>query len=203
MDARKRRMLWVGLIALILVAGIAYWAWPLRVPDPVYKEKPLSYWLDQLPMTMVMGATTNVPLMVAWMNATNAFTARARYQPVEKSEDAIRAIRAMGTNAMPLIMARLAAKDSKFKQQILNGLNKLGIRRQFMENPGVKRSRAMTALLYLQPLPEDVMAQVRPLATNADTTLVILSRLILEPINRSYFAREPTNTTMVVVIPGR
>ncbi|MBI4659718.1 MAG: hypothetical protein HY735_12830 [Verrucomicrobia bacterium] len=138
---------WVA--PLLLVAGmIACWlAYRLAAPrQPVYKGKPLAYWLDWLPMTvdtangharMWPGAVPAGPAQQkAFLDRLNDLSGKAQ----------MAAYRA-GTNGMPLLLKRLQARESKMDQM----LQKLKARMKlpWPESKEVRRWKAVTAMIEL------------------------------------------------------
>jgi hypothetical protein len=85
-------------LAVWLVAIVALIAWPLlsALREPVYRGKRLSVWLEQ--------------------QGTNHFW--ARYSELDKQGQT--AIRQIGTNALPMLLERLRARDTRFKQLLIN-----------------------------------------------------------------------------------
>ena len=190
-----------GVVALLAIAGLAYWATRPSVPSPMYKGKRLSYWFDQLPTTEVISAGYGAgPTALVLFNSTGKSPSAQKLiiPPSEKSEDAIRAIEAMGTNALPLLMARLSTQDSRFKQEVRKWLGKLGVRRRFMESSTVGQGRATTALMFLRPLPDDVMSQLRVLGTNTDMATAALSSFVIDCGGRSDEIRGITNLLTII-----
>jgi hypothetical protein len=96
----------LAVVVLALVAGGMGWLLLSFGPrDPVYKGKPLSYWLEGYDSP---GAANYPP------NHPNAPT----YQ--EASE----AVRALGTNAIPTLLRQLRRRDSKAKEAFMNLLRR-------------------------------------------------------------------------------
>jgi len=96
----------LAVVVLAVVAGGMGWLSLSFGPrDPVYKGKPLSYWLEGYDSP---GAANYPP------NHPNAPT----YQ--EASE----AVRALGTNAIPTLLRQLRRRDSKAKEAFMNLLRR-------------------------------------------------------------------------------
>jgi hypothetical protein len=85
-----RKRVQIGLvILLVLVVGVAAWQ-VLRVREPTYQGKPLSFWLEEYNKNSLY--------------PHNPTRARAK-----------NAICQIGTNALPIFLEWAAAKDSVFK----------------------------------------------------------------------------------------
>jgi hypothetical protein len=137
------------------------------------------------------------------MLATNFYllAGMALNPATELSEDSIRAIAAIGTNAIPFVMAKLNARDSPFKLQIQKWAHKLGVKRPLIEDAAVDRGRAVTALVYLPSIPEQTLSQLRTLTTNSDIRVASEAKAIL--FNWQLFPEHPSNVAVFFVTPGR
>jgi HEAT repeat protein len=111
------------LIAIAAVAILAVLAWGVlrssaTAPEPVYKGKPLSYWLQGYGFTY---------------NATN----RPNYQ------DAQIAMMAAGTNAIPVLLRMLRAQDSPLKTRLLWWSYRYAYFRDHFRSAGALNSEAL------------------------------------------------------------
>lgn len=90
----KRRLVWT---VLLLVIGLGVFAWLSTAPkEPVYKGKTLSYWL-----TRVHGGAPDPGEFTNQMNACKE------------------AVQHIGTNAIPVLLRKLTAKDSSLKLKLM------------------------------------------------------------------------------------
>jgi hypothetical protein len=91
MTARKKIILGSALVAL--VGGVAWELWRLRIPDPIYDGHPLSYWFEEGHGPMSGNAAVG-----------------------EQITDAVRHV---GTNAIPLLLHFMRARDSALKRRLI------------------------------------------------------------------------------------
>jgi HEAT repeat protein len=94
MTARKKIFASVALLAL--VGGVAWELLRSRVPDPIYEGKHLSYWLAH-PPAPVMGPGDSI----------------------DNEEVDETAVRHIGTNAIPLLLTYMSARDSRIKTAMI------------------------------------------------------------------------------------
>ncbi|MDB6064278.1 MAG: repeat protein [Pedosphaera sp.] len=87
---RKRSRIALTFLLLAVIGGIAWLALRPSEPDPVYKGKRLSVWLEDY----VDPNSTSIA--------------------VTDSDETDEAVRRLGTNAIPILLRRLRAKDSTF-----------------------------------------------------------------------------------------
>lgn len=97
---KRRRILLVGLVLAML--GVISWE-VLRPHEPVYKGRPLSAWLKDYDGQYNGIFTT--PLAWTW-------------------HDADLAVRAMRTNALPILIDELGSRDSPAKVALVNWFNR-------------------------------------------------------------------------------
>ena len=90
----------VAVAAFVLCVGLGLWT-VRREREPVFEGKPLSYWLHEYSATMVAGA---IP--------------RTEPDLAARNEKAVKAVRVIGTNAIPSLLKMLRAKDSTFIRKL-------------------------------------------------------------------------------------
>src|SRR6478609_2878769 len=101
MRTRQRKLLTaasVGLVLLLLLAGIVYLASP---HEPSYQGKSLSEWIAPF----CVQTTTNLYLPVG-------------PQYFQQLEPTRRAVREMGTNALPFLVAKLNRRESSLHRTL-------------------------------------------------------------------------------------
>jgi HEAT repeat protein len=85
-------------VVLVVLAGVILWL-ALREPEPIYQGKPLTSWLTE-----------------------RIYGQMDEYGP-EPADPARDAIRAIGTNALPVLLKMLHTKDSPLKGKLIERLN--------------------------------------------------------------------------------
>jgi len=108
---RKRVALALPIL-LVSIAGTLGWR-GLREREPVYEGKPLSAWLEQYydalenPEGPMTGRTTVVGVTADGLGGE------------ESAKQAEAALRAIGTNALPVLLKMAKAHDSAFKRKLI------------------------------------------------------------------------------------
>ncbi len=110
----NRRRIIAGLLILVVIA-IAIWM--LRPKEPSYNGKRLSVWLDDQ----------------HWVEGGR----------IELSQESVQAVRAIGTNAIPFLMAMIQCKDSKAKMWIAARVWRLSFIHDYFPFNATKQRRAM------------------------------------------------------------
>lgn len=95
------------LIAAILLATIL----ALFNREPNYAGKPFSYWLDQIPCTVIR-PNGSVSMMYPEVYSTRAEAEANQKQNVERAQKGLRAVSQVGGECLPLLLRRLRSKDS-------------------------------------------------------------------------------------------
>lgn len=162
---KKLRILLAGLLVVVLcaLAGLVWLS--TGAPEPTYKGKPLSYWLAGYDRSSGP-PSTNGPPLPDW-------------------QDANKAVKAIGTNAVPILMRKLRQNDSKLKTAVMDLLRKqrlikLNLPPQFSN---FTAARAFSAL--------------GPLASNAVPELVAMF-----DSDRSPFAQQVVPQILSEIGPG-
>jgi len=96
---RKRVQIALAVLFVAIVGGIAWQL--LREREPVYQGRPLSAWLEQY--------------------GTNQWSLGQNGELEKQAETAIRQI---GTNALPMLLERLRARDTRLKQVMMIWMQK-------------------------------------------------------------------------------
>jgi hypothetical protein len=141
--ARAFAATWVALLAL---AGfVIFVAYP---KEPSYKGKPLSYWVSQLPATVVFGrfVTQQFPQVYSTTQEAEADGERRRATRVEAGD----AVDTLGTNCVRALIPRMGATDSRAKLILLRYAMQFRLLARTGMTPAVqRRGQALTALLRL------------------------------------------------------
>jgi hypothetical protein len=91
---RKKRRILIAVLVVVFVGGLAWWAMHPR--EPVYQGRRLSQWLDEYNRAGAMDKT----------------------RPVSE------AIRAMGTNTLPFLLANIKRTESPLKEKFFSLIRK-------------------------------------------------------------------------------
>ena len=128
---------------------------------PYYRGQSLEFWFHNLPsVTIPAPGATRI-----YKNAV--FPATWPQEPSEKNaREALQAVRAVGTNALPFLMRKLKGRDPRaaFGGTLGSHLKKLPDIPWLLPAPqrvSVERQQAVTGLLALCPLPPDAVRKLR------------------------------------------
>lgn len=131
------------VLAVLLAAGLGLIAWLLcRTPEPVYQGKNLRHWLWEMEIAPDSAS-------LAW-------------------KESIEAVRAMGTNALPTLLAMLRTPESAWKRKFVDWTqDALGLD---LEDhlPEVRRRRALAGLRVLGTVAEPAIPQITKLVSAGD-----------------------------------
>ena len=145
MSLPRSKRTWALLIAA-LAAFFTVLVFILQPNEPAHKGKPLGYWLDQLPATLVStnGATAQM-VPISYDTTLELETDRERVAKLIR--EAKEAVDALGTNCLRTLVARLGCTDSRaklFAQRWAVRLGLLNPRR--ILTPEIRRGQGLTAL---------------------------------------------------------
>ena len=110
--------------SVLVVLGLLFW---MLIREPHHNGKPLSYWLEQ--GTIRRGAPLSIPM-----------------SPAEYPDEAIEAIQAIGTEAIPMLVDLLDTRESSLFRRLRLFLFRHRIR---TDTPQLKEARAIGALVAL------------------------------------------------------
>lgn len=170
-------LMWLALIGLLLFCGKFI---PAR--RPVFEGKPLEYWLNQLPGTRQFRESrfTNVSLTY---NLTYYGKVYGPTNPVSKleqiDEKAVQAIRTIGTNGLPKLLATLRKQDPSLQKKAARLAARWGWGRYLpdMSDPG--RWQAITAFRLLGSAANSAQPQLLVLSTNHDPSVSSAAAMVL------------------------
>ena len=142
-------------VAATVVTGLAFAVWPR---EPRYDGKPLSYWLDQLPATLLW---TNVPYSILTTNSYKQFSA---------SRDAAnKAVDVLGPDNLPKLVERLRTRDTSvthLRRELHTAAIRCGFRKPSwqIDTSWFRRGQAVYALCRLGNRARPIIPQVAELA---------------------------------------
>jgi HEAT repeat protein len=114
---------------LIAVGVLVWWAWPQK--EQTYQGKPLSFWIDQYQAHLL---------------------ARGDSEPALKRNQAQAAIREIGTNALPALLAMVSKKDSPLKSRLLTLARKQSFIKFRLNNDDYYHARSSYGFGALGPI---------------------------------------------------
>ena len=117
------------LIAIAAIAVLAVLAWAILLspaPEPFYKGKPLSYWLQ-------------------------GYTGNPGTNPPPTYAEANAAVDEIGTNAIPVLLQMLRAQDSPIKTKVIIWARRYRLIRNYYTVPSIQNIRARQGFEELGP----------------------------------------------------
>ena len=154
MNLRRTQKLFLGLGALcllVLIGLAALFSGPLRSHEPVYDGVTLSAWLDQL-------------WPIGYPRPTGA-----------RNDRAVRAVRSIGTNAIPWLLTDLNAG----RNRSLNHLERVLIRYKVLRvaDPIIRENRAVAGFAVLNELAASAVPDLRKMLEKDPTHQSALASL--------------------------
>lgn len=157
----RRQSLWIPALALLLLGGLVLGIRSARVPDPEYKGRHLSEWMNMVRDDPVLSAHD------------------------ARSEEAIRMLREMGTNAVPSLLGWMAYEPPEYRYHLVSLVQKLPQAVRYsrplhllLDNPAPARraSRAVDTLALLGPAAETAIPELVRRATTRPTDIYWATR---------------------------
>ncbi len=127
-DMGKRLRTILAAVFLIAVGLLVWTAW--RSGEPVYQGKPLTFWIDQYQQHLL---------------------ARRDTEQESKRDQARAAIREIGTNALPALLAMVGKKDLPLKTRLLTLIRKQSVIRLRLYNDDYYHARSSYGFAALGP----------------------------------------------------
>ena len=136
LSQRARLTLWLALS--LTAAALLFFLLSLIPTEPSYQTRSLSSWIDEL----------SPPIFAFNLNDGSSTPI---FLPVRttKERDALEAIRAIGTNALPYLANVVRQDDSRLKTKLLLWLNKQKFAKIRFPSADQRRAHAYAALLHL------------------------------------------------------
>lgn len=139
-------------VGLVAVLGIGVWI-ALRASEPRYQGKRLTYWLRQLKSSRSVDSA--------------------------EFKEAARAVKHIGTNALPILLTDLAASDPPWLVTVVNRLEPV-LGDSFTERmAGSRRAQALAGLLALGTTAQPAIPDLAGLATNLNPDIAIAAVRVL------------------------
>lgn len=173
-------------LAVAVGAAVLLAVWPT---EPTYQGKPLSFWLDKFPETIVnKGPGSSIQTSKATEEIIYDLQTQSIEQTFSPNEGpaARSAINAIGADCFPSLLRRLQTKDTALSRA-REKLSTFGVRLGFCKRAWAldaqcKRGQAVTALIQLGKPGIPVLPAVVALATDPDpgvraSALEVLRRL--------------------------
>jgi hypothetical protein len=161
----RRTLKRLGLLAAVcLLVGVLA-ALLLRPGLPSYNGQSLAFWFKNLPNVSVPAPETLVTYKLSVFGGP-----LGPPEPGEKNaREALVAIRAMGTNALPFLISKLKRPDPHpaFDNLVRSYSGKLPVIQRLLPTTHqvfVERQQAVTGLVALCPLPSDTVLELRKLS---------------------------------------
>jgi hypothetical protein len=181
---KKGRGLWLSLLAVVALLGLGVWL--LRPHEPRYEGRSLSAWLDDLsgpPWARVRAQAKTVRLPPTRV-------ANFTLSPEEEAcrQKAIKALDAMGSNALPCLLEQMKTKDSTVKQTLMNLCSRQSIFPIYFRNARERGAQAVQGICAIgkpaMPILEQFLDE-KDLALQAAAGLARIGPEALHPLMRA------------------
>jgi hypothetical protein len=179
------------VVAVIVAAAGALLTIPSNAPS--YKGKPLGYWLNQLPMTVLYSDGGVSQIFGGYATAQEADAERERLARVVP--EAQKAVDTLGTNCLHTLVARLASTDSSAKLLLQSWTVRLHLLDPRRIVPADRRrEQALTALLRLggraKPVVPDLLLLTKSDSAQIRAAALYALRSVVTPVEYSRLERE-------------
>lgn len=162
MRISKRRVWFMAAILMFVALVVGFW---LGSNEPTYGGRPLSYWFNELPPTLVRGSSAGVAQQVS-------MGGRKYGAQHEKPQTSLAAITGIGMKGLPFLLRKLGRREAPVTRWIEGWAVRFGVKRTLFPNPELQRAQAVTAVLALSPLPPSAVEQIRRLDTQGTNSSV-------------------------------
>ena len=176
----KTSVIWFAALgAAVVVLGLIL-AFPAQ--EPSYAGKPLSFWIDQLPVRLVMTDGYSEAMPEGY--ATRAEAEADNERLIRAVSEARAAVKNMGSQCLPFLLRRLSTRDeSRFRLAVLRWGVRLHILKPFsraLRSAATLRGQALYALLILDRQASPAIPQLTVLANSTDQGVRLAARHALE-----------------------
>jgi hypothetical protein len=86
----------------------------------------------------------------------------------------------MGTNCLPFLLKKLGAHDTAISMAWLRAISVIRLKRVFVPTAELQRGQAVTALLWLDPLPAATMERIRSLSKSDNPEVAASAKYVLQ-----------------------
>lgn len=171
----KRSVIWLGVLGAAIAVLIPVIA--LSSKEPRYARRPLSFWVNQLPATLVMTNGYSMAYPAAYATLAEAQADQARVQRV--AVEARAAVKGLGSECLPSLLRRLNRSNSRFSGLALwwaLRLHLLKLSSPLARSPDYIRGQALTALLELGDDARPAVPELVVLAQSKDPGVRLSAR---------------------------
>jgi len=180
MTAKVSKRLGLIAVACLVVGALISALRPAKQPS--YDGEPLAFWFKRLPQVhyiRTFAADPNAPLSgkVSYAQPSSAamisygvmLSATTTASSTQDYPTALKAIRVMGTNALPFLLRKLEQRPPSSRLAWLRrSAAKWSVTAGLFPDVGAERAQAVTGLLVLCPLPPEVLQKLRTLSLDFD-----------------------------------
>lgn len=169
-------------VACVLLFATILIYWYFAPAELLYKGHPFSYWLDDLPVTLVWPGGGYSEMLPNPKRAA-AFTQAELDEITQSVREAEDAVNELGEKHLQALAARVGTSDSSPKYVLLNGAYRFHLAHFNVNNsPDYIRGQAVTALVQLGPHAKAVVPRLVALAQSNDPNVRASARHVLEQI---------------------
>lgn len=168
-------------MALLLIAAVVTGL--LLTTEPTFEGRSLSYWMDQLPSIDIGidGRGESIHLPGWYQSSAEAIADEGRVR--SNIAQACKALDAIGTNHLSMLVARLQVQDSRVMTTVWDWAERMRIIHDAESHSAkLRRGQALHAFSYLGARARPVVPQLLELTTNQNTNTQLLAWSALERV---------------------
>jgi hypothetical protein len=172
----KRSRILVGIVALAVILTALFFVLTRHTPKPLtYQGKPIEYWFARLPVTPVPPPGVDLGNVRGFIESMGQ-----RYGSTNLVDAAgLDAITEFGTNALPLLLARLQGADSVIEKAVTRAATNTGVGYLPFRNADLERLQAVTGLIHVKTLTPQARELITSLRTNPNRDIASAAAYIL------------------------
>ena len=173
----KRSWIFSCIVVLVAIFAATYLVLIRSNPKPLtYQGKPIECWFAQLPVTPIPPPEAVFGNIRGFIKSTGQ-----QYGSTDLLADSgIAAIEALGTNALPFLLARLQATDSVSERAVTKVATNAGVSYLPFRNADLERLQAVTGLIRLKTLTPEAQLLITSLQTHANPGIASAAAYILK-----------------------
>jgi hypothetical protein len=175
----RRKVLRLAFFSLFVLL-LSFIFWKAFHAEPSYKDKPFSYWVDQLPLTLVLTNQGMGPIRIY----SGQFFPTTNKATLEIRDEAFSAVRAIGRQELPLLMRHLGARKGSLQDIFVTwALKRRWLKPGQVQTAVEKRGKALTALLELDWRATPIVPDLIRLCEDPDPDVRLTARYALQKVD--------------------
>jgi hypothetical protein len=168
------RIVWAGVTVTLFCCVVGLLSWLSIRQNFSFQGKSLRYWFSQLPPDHFHGGVGEVSTG-RWV----VDSMQRKYGSLlEDPLNAQAAIREIGTNCLPFLIAKLKRNESPIELRIQRFAFRVGLKQPWFENVEAQRAQATSGIMCFNPLPRQFLHEIDLLRINSNEKIAEKARYV-------------------------